>query len=236
MHTFPSAPDVSAWREIFEDQVATLLASPLTACGVPVYVAAPQGTPWPLSITCGSQAILQPYQPSTRMPMDWADGLWEEERTLASLYEYCADPARAGSDIVAYIHDKGTRWTKAKDPVRFQYQWDWRKQMEYFILEHPEGCVSLLLQGKAEVCGSDFEGRFQYPHFKGNEWWATCAQVRLQGHPMDYCIRESKEAWSFLPEMWILHASGRPRSCWDSGVVHYSAPVPRARYEGLRCA
>jgi hypothetical protein len=236
LHTFPSAPDTKAWREIFEDQIATLLASPLTACGVLVYVGTPLGTPWPLSYTCGAEAFLRPYTPSIQMPVDWVNGLWEEERTLSSLYEYCSHPTRLGTDLVAYIHDKGTRWAKAKDPARFQYQWDWRKMMEYFILEHPQGCVSALRSGEADACGSEFVSR-DSRHFSGNEWWATCAQVRRQGHPIDasYSKRKHDSRLYLDPEFWILHSGGRPRNCWSSQVVHYSQSLPRERYEGRRC-
>jgi hypothetical protein len=236
MHTHPLTPDTNAWRNILEDQIATLLASPLTACGVPVYVGTPKDTAWPLSYTCGAEAFLRPYTPSILMPEDWVNGLWEEERTLSSLYEYCAEPTRAGSDLVAYIHDKGTRWSQAANPPRFQYQWDWRKQMEYFVLEHPEGCISALRNGEADACGSEFVNQGS-PHFSGNDWWATCAQIRQQGHPLDsgYSRRIDNTSLNLDPEFWVLHTGGRPRNCWDSQVVHYSAPVSRERYEGLRC-
>lgn len=115
LHTNPLAPDTSAWREIFDDQIATLRNSPLIACAVPVYVGLPDGAPWPMADE-SSAPFLRFYTPTSRQ-WPWGDH-WEEEKTLAAMFEFCADPAQSDTDVVAYSHDKGTRTSRAVDPVR----------------------------------------------------------------------------------------------------------------------
>ena len=115
LHTNPLAPDTSAWREVFEDQIATLRNSPLIACAVPVYLGLPDGAPWPVADE-HSAPFLRFYTPTSRQ-WPWGDH-WEEEKTLAAIFEFCADPAKSDADLVAYSHDKGTRTSRAVDPVR----------------------------------------------------------------------------------------------------------------------
>lgn len=174
MHSNPRT-DEATWRAIFDDQVKTLRRSMLAACGVVTYVGLPDKTPWPIADACGSASFLRPYTPSPRQ-WSWGD-TWEEEKTLAALYEYCKSPARSDSDLVAYTHDKGTRIPRSKDQNRFDHQWDWRKLHEYFILERPEGCIAALASGSASLCGSELSHLYGR-HFSGNFWWATCRHVR----------------------------------------------------------
>jgi len=107
--------------------------------------------------------------------------------TLASLYEYCEGHLDA---LVAYVHDKGTRAraesaprAQVTDAELQQYQWDWRKMHEYFVLEVPQGCIGAIAGGVADVCGANWRvlsipsnglpGKRPAPHFSG----VGCAHV-----------------------------------------------------------
>ena len=103
--------------------------------------------------------------------------------TLASLYEFCESHPDA---LVAYVHDKGTRARNESAPRAHvtdaelqQYQWDWRKMHEYFVLEVPQGCIGAITGGVADVCGANWRvlyvpsngipGKRPAPHFSGVE-------------------------------------------------------------------
>jgi hypothetical protein len=247
MHSYPTKSN--GWRPIFDDQIATLRSSVLAQCGLTVYLGLPQGTPWPFD---GDAAAQPPPSilPTTPSPRNAGSSKYEEVNTLSSLYEYCVEHP---NDLVAYIHDKGTRKAKP-DPVRTQGQWDWRKLHEYFLLEVPQRCIMELVLGRYDMCGVGWKEK-PHPHYRGNFWWATCAHVSSLRHMMDFKIPSPWHLdWS--PEMWIgserLHARGgggkgkegkgaqlqrgRPLNCFSSNIDHYRHPFPRKLYEGKLCA
>ena len=157
---------------------------------------------------------------------------------IAAIFDHCTDPARADLDLVAYSHDKGTRISRWVNPARYQRQWDWRKLHEYFLFERPEGCVSSLLRGTHETCGSEL---VDYPlrHFSGNFWWSTCGHIRKLVHPMDYCFEDTCRQPSgpvFLgPEMWIASQPIFALECHGKLVDHYDVLYPRSLYAGSMC-
>lgn len=248
-----SADAADAWREVFSDQLRTLNRSVLTACGVPVFLSTPEGTPWPLSDP-SEAPFLQPA-PRTLRQWSWGD-TWEEEKTLGALFEYCLDPLHS-LDVVAYTHDKGTRVPRTENPTRFAAQWEWRRRHEYFLFEVPEGCISALLSGTHDTCGSDFKELVYLPHYSGNFWWATCQHIRRLPHPMDYggnacpfppdsyCEGPGRQGPSVVsgakfdlflgPEFWLFSRPARMKACMQSWspFESFSESPP---YEGSECS
>lgn len=146
LHAFPG--NNTGWERIFADELGALGASPLTACGVPVYVGFPAGFPWPLSPD-DTPSFLSPLERTRRN----STRPYEEVFTVAAMYEHCE---RHPNTLVAYLHDKGTRRGFA-DEALARNQWDWRKLHEYFVLEVPQGCVAALAAGEADMCGANWK-------------------------------------------------------------------------------
>lgn len=63
MHSFPS--ETNGWRRIFDDEVRTLLASPLTPCGAMVYLGRPPYAPWPFA-DGDTPYFMRPSTPTSR--------------------------------------------------------------------------------------------------------------------------------------------------------------------------
>ena len=63
MHSFPS--ENNGWRRIFDDEVRTLLVSPLTPCGAVVYLGRPPDAPWPFA-DGDSPHFMRPSTPTSR--------------------------------------------------------------------------------------------------------------------------------------------------------------------------
>ena len=143
MHSFPGKRN--GWWAILSDQLQTLVNSPLTACGVPVFLGLPSGFSWPFTVT-EHPPFLTLLEPTRRNDVR----RYEEAHTLSALYEYCVEHTEA---IVAYTHDKGTRVERREINT---IQWDWRKLHEYFLFEVPQGCVKSLASGVADLCGTNW--------------------------------------------------------------------------------
>lgn len=183
LHTFPSASN--DWQVILDDEIKTIHASPLYTCGAAARSAAA------LAHTTASKASAARFFYSfTRNAVSWpypADPAFasytesvltktmpmSEVVTQQALYEWCASRPNA---IVAYVHDKGSRISAMENPKRFFRQWDWRRLHEFFILEHPEGCIKQLISGGFDACGVNFNPR-PWRHYNGNFWWARCSHI-----------------------------------------------------------
>lgn len=253
----PSPADAAnSWFEVVSDQLQTLNRSVLTACGVPVCLSIPEGAPWPVSDPHAA-SFLRPAPRTTRQ-WSWGD-TWEEEKTLAALFEYCLDASHT-LDIVAYTHDRGTRIPRTENPGLFATQWARRRRHEYFLFVRPEGCVSALRSGAYDTCGSDFRELGPFPHYSGTFWWATCQHIRRLPHPMDYtvtmcpyppdqlCEGPGRQPPTFYdskavalkdklflgPEFWLMSLSTWPRVCMHSGTYMGDEFAPP--YEGHNCS
>lgn len=148
------------------------------------------------------------------------------QSTDASLYEgpiltYMYEHANTLVGKYWYIHTKGVNHYGINDVnVR-----DWRKYMEYFIIEKWKDCVKYM--DTYDVCGVNFLDKFMHipPHFSGNFWWTRSDYVVTNppnfrpGNRMDH-------------EHWICAVTSpvRVKRLYYSTVDHYTTPYPREFY------
>lgn len=74
-------------------------------------------------------------------------------------------------DVSLYIHTKGVTRLDFK-----QNSTDWRKFMEYFVLDKWRDCVSALVE--YDACGVNYWSDHEKPHFSGNFWWAKNSYLK----------------------------------------------------------
>ena len=83
---------------------------------------------------------------------------WEYP-TLEKMQDFCfTEP----TGLVWYIHNKGARFDT---PVQSVEQW--RRFLEYFVVENHAACVSALLEDGYDTCGANLK-RQPFPHYAGN--------------------------------------------------------------------
>jgi len=229
------------WRPILDDQIRTYRTSPLYKCGAAsrastnspdsgsLFYGFQRGTPWPFA----PDPSFLPYKES-----NITAGLSNNEPvTLQSLFEWCADRPDA---LVAYIHDKGTRYSAVENPERFLKHWDWRRLHEYFIIENPHGCFRHLVDEKYDACGAEYAFE-SHARYDGNFWWARCSYIRQLAKPGTYRI-----GTQCSPERWIssnafdeARPNQEPRAryykCFNSNVNHYNDYYPLSKYAGKTC-
>jgi hypothetical protein len=160
-----------------------------------------------------------------------------EVPTLTRLHDYCqANPLA----LVFYIHTKGATSMDISD-TRIavpQAVKDWRKFMEYFVIERHQDCIGALAKGSS-TCGANYMPG--PPHYSGNFWWAKCSCVSKLP-PVPATERLASEQWLLQQGGACLSEGKGPRNMWYSGLYwniqghgHYVTQYPRERYEGLHC-
>jgi hypothetical protein len=124
---------------------------------------------------------------------------------------------------VLYLHTKGvSRQTPSTE--------DWRRMMEYFVVERWREALDILGDEGAVGCNLEtdtFMGRF--PHFSGGMWWAKSEHINALDHSyLDGPTRWHREFWiGTAPGLKCLHNSGLNRADYGG---HYHEPYPRHRY------
>jgi hypothetical protein len=113
----------------------------------------------------------------------------EETDTLKWIRDYAKENP---SDYILYFHTKGIT-------LQNECTEDWRKYMEYFVIENWTNCVQKLNEG-FDCCGvlwnSDTNLGY-WPHFSGGMWWANTNYINTLQH--DYLDKE----WRYYREFWI---------------------------------
>lgn len=154
----------------------------------------------------------------------------EETSTMRRLKDYCKNNP---DDYVLYFHAKGiTKYSQATQ--------DWRKYMEYFVIEKWQNCITKLNEGY-NCCGVMWNKRTPqgiYPHFSGNFWWATARYVNtLRDEYLSNPNRYFREYWigsSPMVKQYEFHNSGL--NCLDNLRIkksHYQLSYPRIYYENF---
>lgn len=151
----------------------------------------------------------------------------EETDTLKWLRDYAQENP---DTYVLYFHSKGiTRYNACTE--------DWRRYMEYFVLENWKACVEKLDEGY-DCCGvlwntDTFMG--QFPHFSGGMWWANTNYINRLNHAyLDMKIRYYREFWigsGKSPKVFEFHNSrlnDKDELAKTGG--HYYLPYPREKY------
>ena len=150
-----------------------------------------------------------------------------EARTMMWIRDYAkANPG----DYILYFHTKGI--TKNTQPST-----DWRKYMEYFVLENWKDCVQKLDEGY-DCCGVMWNKDTPigyHPHFSGTFWWANTNYINTLDH--SYLFNENREDREFWigtnpkAKVFEFHNSNyNTKERLLAGQGHYDVPYPEDKY------
>jgi hypothetical protein len=146
-----------------------------------------------------------------------------EWATLNALRDHCQKEVSSGKNaVVLYFHSKSTCCPKHSSP-----QSDWRDLMNVFNLEFPSICLRALYTGHS-TCGVNF----QFDHYSGNFWWASCnhiASLPSIGDPLTSAWRCELFLFSVdgARDDFARHCAYRPFHCQ---VNHYESRCPFNKY------
>lgn len=151
--------------------------------------------------------------------------------TLEFLHDFCK---RNYDAKVFYIHTKGIstygRVCNPPSPARQKNIDDWRRYMEYYIIENHNLCIDAL--DEADMVGVDWRGKGsdsiitpQVPgHFSGNFWWARASHIsgleEVRDGPDKRCNAE----------FWLGKGDGIVTSLYESDIDHYRQGWPLEKY------
>ena len=134
-----------------------------------------------------------------------------EGHTLNILQQTCTP-----QDHVWYTHTKGV--SHASNPHTYQCVNNWRRLLEYFVIEHHQKCYQALQNGHDIAGALWIHGPF--PHFSGNIWWATgkhianLPQVTTWAKDTNHTMPEryQYEFWIGSTPCQVLNLHNDPRS------------------------
>lgn len=152
----------------------------------------------------------------------------DETNTLKWIRDYSANNP---GDYILYFHTKGI--THFTEPTE-----DWRKYMEYFVIENWKDCIQKLNEG-FDCCGVIWNTKTiwgDFPHFSGSMFWTKTDYINTLNH--DYLDSD----WRLHREFWIgsnpnakafeFHNSRmNDMESLQKSTSHYSLPYPRKNYE-----
>lgn len=169
---------------------------------------------------------------------DHVDALFDDDKfdvqCFSDLTEYEFPSLRRiredDGDLVWYIHTKGVS--------RNENRTNWRRYMEYFIIERHEDCIAALVDH--DVCGVDLMD-VPFPHFSGNFWWATGHHVRSLPDITDFvwddtimkAIEYSDLEERHSAEFFILSRECRSKMLFWSGAYHDYTDLSPEKYRGV---
>tara|TARA_B110001469_G_C9585063_1_gene290217 strand:+ start:32 stop:979 length:948 start_codon:yes stop_codon:yes gene_type:complete len=115
--------------------------------------------------------------------------------TLTLIKDFC-DSIEKNTEIL-YIHTKGVRNPDS------QYIEDWRKYMEYFLIEKHQRCIDDL--SKYDTVGVNFHVK-PWSHYSGNFWWSNSNHIKKLIHPSKLPRTGTKytEGGRWNAEKWLL--------------------------------
>lgn len=105
---------------------------------------------------------------------------------------------------ILYIHAKGvTQYLSERE----QYVWEWRKIMEYFLVENWQDCVDKLNNGY-DCCGINYQDHAAHIKgkivstkiFNGNFYWANSNYLKKLDNSILWEHRHSGENWILSSE------------------------------------
>lgn len=152
----------------------------------------------------------------------------ELRRTLRWVRDYAKENT---GDYILFFHSKGiTHYTQATE--------DWRRYMEYFVIERWRECIEKLNEGY-DACGVLWNTDTPigiHPHFSGAFYWATTDYINSLNHEfIDSDNRFDMEFWigsNPNARIFEFHNSGyntKERLIANKG--HYNISYPRDNYE-----
>jgi hypothetical protein len=140
-----------------------------------------------------------------------------ERYTLRELIS-AADP----KCIYLYLHNKGA--TKSISDPDWNNIQQWRRMMEYFLIEHSGFCIQSLVDGRYDVAGALWY-TWPQPHFSGNFWWASGAYLK---RVVAICPTIGP---NYLDcEIWLGQVKPNILNMWPIKDIWYHKPEPRSLY------
>eukprot|EP00276_Gloeochaete_wittrockiana_P014523 CAMPEP_0184335916 /NCGR_PEP_ID=MMETSP1089-20130417/4409_1 /TAXON_ID=38269 ORGANISM="Gloeochaete wittrockiana, Strain SAG46.84" /NCGR_SAMPLE_ID=MMETSP1089 /ASSEMBLY_ACC=CAM_ASM_000445 /LENGTH=174 /DNA_ID=CAMNT_0026660817 /DNA_START=522 /DNA_END=1046 /DNA_ORIENTATION=+ len=141
--------------------------------------------------------------------------------TLDLLRAHCQQKD-SQKDIVYYFHSKGV--TREKSACVD----DWRKVLEYFVIERWSDCYEALATDVGDTCGPLFFHNFRAQRFyAGNYWWSTCKHINT--------LPEYDRSFYTYAEQWIGLSPMRMINCYQMCVDPYKTEYPAYLYRGETC-
>lgn len=138
---------------------------------------------------------------------------------------------------IGYIHLKGAGRPHYAEVA------DWRRLMEFFIIDNYQHCVKWLARDHNVVGCNWTPVSWIKPHFSGNFWWAESQYIKTLPplpHPKDCHAGaisaftgqhyDGVERFRFDHECWITSGKYKQKEMYSSGIIHYHAAWPEARY------
>lgn len=160
----------------------------------------------------GNLSWMKDKWPKVEIILDTAVNHYENE-TLQKMHEICSSLEHNTQCL--YLHTKGV--TKPND----QHVVDWRKLMEYYLVDGWATCVRALQSGDWDAVGINYQDKV-FRHYSGNFWWANSDYIKsLDQIELDKRINA---------EAWIGTKNGRFKELFNSGVDHYMQPYPEILY------
>jgi hypothetical protein len=171
-----------------------------------------------------------------------------EMQTLLKLHDF----SKNNNSHVLYFHNKGIgSYLKNEYPPGTIH--DWRKYLQYFLIENHEQCLKKLDEGYDYVSVDEIEWNYKfgfadqpkYKHLMGNFWWSNTNYIRNLGSPTNFLDNYEKainnkinfnsqedfnEFYRLSSELWI-HLN-RPK-CFhihNSNINNYFEYYPKEKY------
>jgi hypothetical protein len=165
---------IGDWVSVFNDQINTMLNSGLLKVVEKVYLS--------VILSCDDDLFLiREKIKDLNIEISYTSKNFKEYEfpALKLITEIC----RLNNCKIFYIHTKGVSITE--DNMGFYHGStdinhlrncvnDWRKYMEYFIIENYETCLNVL--DKYDACGVNLTST-PTKHFSGNFWWSTSNHI-----------------------------------------------------------
>lgn len=231
------------WIDIFKDQMNTLNESKL--CDIVDKILIVQTPPKDINFNFLPNNIISKITIIKVVPNDRSEGytlheIWNQSKNT---HFYCL-----------YMHSKGI--THINTPL-YNNILDWRKLMEYFLIEKYEECISKLNDYHAVGCNLSYMPTI---HFSGNFWWSKSSYIMNLPDPLDedwlpwynfYFVTDdvnfsvghkykplNKQAYSeslehkkYNNEAWIGRIKNPNFYCiFSSNILHYSQVYPDNNY------
>lgn len=154
-----------------------------------------------------------------------------ENKEISSTLKWVKDYSKENTDdYVLFLHTKGiTKQNAATE--------DWRKYMEYFVIENWKDCITKLDEWY-DCCGVMWNidtTMGMKPHFSGGMFWTTTKYINTLDHTyLDSELRYDQEFWigtNPSAKVYEFHNSHlNDKGALQIGVCHYSVRYPRENY------
>lgn len=137
----------------------------------------------------------------------YSDNLYEYERLC--LHDMLSWSKKNKANIL-YIHAKGV--SRGNDDAYIKNNiWEWRKMMEFFLIENYQICLKNLVNNDAIGCNLIDMGNFvclkdekHRLHFSGNFWWSKTDHIKTLPRIAPNINDLRKNETYLLCERWVL--------------------------------